>query len=194
MEVWSTTVSCLLALEPQFPLYPSDVIDFIKESRLPYLSYVSLYFSICKKPFAGTDIEKKMSLILKLRNEIEHDKPGTAPAYTQEKADEVMKWYNRLEPFLGRDALLWLPRVRKTNPMPFSNSNSSAVMRFMKYPVAKWVSETTSELQEAMHQMVFDQKGPLKLVSEEENSFEKVDKRFHAGKDPVLMRLWQLGE
>ena len=54
IELWSATVCNLHALEPDFPLYPSSVVKFIKDTRLPFLSYISLYYSICKEPFEGT--------------------------------------------------------------------------------------------------------------------------------------------
>ena len=51
VDIWSTTVHCLHALEPDFPLYPSNVPKFVKEVKLPFLSYMSLYYSLCRKPF-----------------------------------------------------------------------------------------------------------------------------------------------
>jgi hypothetical protein len=37
MELWSTTVKSLLAIEPDFPLYPKNVIKFVEDSRLRFL-------------------------------------------------------------------------------------------------------------------------------------------------------------
>lgn len=54
VELWSTTVCHLHALEPDFPLYPSSVTKFVDETRLPFLSYMSLYYSLCGKHFEGT--------------------------------------------------------------------------------------------------------------------------------------------
>src|SRR5947209_3856437 len=53
-EIWSVTVSRLLALEPDFPLYPTSVTEFAREVHLPFLSFVTLYYFLCgKRDFRG---------------------------------------------------------------------------------------------------------------------------------------------
>jgi hypothetical protein len=192
VELWSRTVACLHSLEPDFPLYPSSVAKFVAETRLPFLSYVSLYYSPCGKPFEGTSSGEKVKTLVDLRHELQHDKPETRAECSKERVDKVLKWKKRLESLVGKEPLLWLPRVRASHEcIGFHLQGEPPVMKFMKYPVAKWAMQATVEVTEEMTTMLFDYKGTKKLWSEKPVE-EMVDARF--GSEEDLRRLWQAGE
>jgi hypothetical protein len=192
VELWSRTVACLHSLEPDFPFYPSSVAKFVAETRLPFLSYVSLYYSLCGKPFEGTSSGEKVKTLVDLRHELQHDKPETHAECSRERMDKVLKWKKRLEPLVGKEPLLWLPRVRVSGEcMGFQLLGEPPVMKFMKYPVAKWAMQATVEVTDEMSTMLFDYKGTKKLWIEKPVE-EMVDARF--GSEEDLRRLWQAGE
>jgi len=192
VELWSRTVACLHSLEPDFPLYPSSVAKFVAETRLPFLSYVSLYYSLCGKPFEGTSSGEKVKTLVDLRHELQHDKPETHNDYSTERVDKVLKWKKRLEPLVGKEPLMWLPRVRvSTECVGFQLQGEPPVMKFMKYPVAKWAIQAIVEVTDEMTAMLFDYKGRKKLWVEKPVE-EMVDGRFSSEKD--LLQLWNAGE
>ena len=84
---------------------------------------------------------------------------------------------------------MWLPRVRNTaDKLGFQNMGEPPVMKFMKFPVAKWAIKSTLEVSNEMAAMIFEHGGTPKLVTD----FSVIDGRFH--NDDDLMRLWQGGE
>ena len=178
VELWSQTVACLHSLEPDFPFYPSSVGKFISETRLPFLSYVSLYYSLCGKPFEGTSSAEKVKILVDLRNELQHDKPeGVYNDRSKEHVDKVLKLKRRLEPLVGRETLMWLPRVRTSEKFPFTLLGEPPVMKFMKYPVAKWAVQATVEVTDEMIKMMLDYKGKKKLFVDKPIE-EMIDERF----------------
>lgn len=190
IELWSTTVSCLHALEPEFPLYPSSVIKFISTTRLSFLSYISLYYSICGKKFEGSHPYEITKTIIALRDEIQHDKPEPYYDYSRERIERVIKWQRRLEPLIGKEELLWLPKIRHEDEKPtgFQLLGEPIVMKFMKYTVAKWAYDATASVTKEMHSMwSHDKSRKVKHATFDKNDF---DQRFT--KD--LLRLWQSGE
>lgn len=192
IELWSSTVCYLHALEPDFPLYPKEVIKFIEETRLPFLAYVSLYYSLCKTPFEGKSTFNKIKIIVGMRNALQHDRPEESEEYSQQRIDEVLKWRKRIEPLVGKEALLWLPRVRQPceERVVLQNLGEPPIMKFMKYPVAKWALDSTVEITKEMNGMLLRYKGKVKLAK------EPIDEGLTGGRfsDPDLQRLWCSGE
>jgi hypothetical protein len=192
VQLWSCTVCYLHALELDFPLYPKSVIRFIRESRLPFMSYISLYYSLCKRPFEGTATHEKAKTIVDMRHELEHDKPEETNEHSTERLNKVLKWKSRLEHLVGKEALLWLPRVRRSDEkLQFEIKGEPSIMKYMKYPVAKWALESTVEIHEDMRDMLFQYEGKKKIAGKLSIE-EMVDERFRKDKD--MLRLWQSGE
>lgn len=192
IELWSATVSNLHALEPEFPLYPSSVIKFISTTRLSFLSYVSLYYSICGNKFEGSHSYEIIKTIIDLRHEIQHDKPEPNNNRSHERIERLIKWQHRLEPLVGKDNLLWLPKIQYNHDKPayFQLGGEPIVMKFMKYTVAKWAYDATAEVTKDMHAMwMHDNRRKVKLVNPDISDF---DQRLTSDKD--LFRLWQSGE
>lgn len=194
VELWSTTVCYLHALEPDFPLYPSSVIKFVEESRLPFLSYMSLYYSLCGEKFEGTSAQEKIKVLVDIRNELQHDKPETRNDYSTERVEKVLKWQRRLTSLVGKDALLWLPRVRYTAEKSFQIQGEPPIMKFMKYPVAKWAVDVTREVKREMRDMLYKYQGQRKLQAEltSEEIIDTIDNRINSS--PEMWRLWVAGE
>src|SRR5208282_2276400 len=59
----STTVWCLMVLEPTFP-FAEDVAEFVKDSRLKWMSYVETAHKLCGRRFKGTAIYQKIKTII----------------------------------------------------------------------------------------------------------------------------------
>lgn len=197
IELWSSTVCKLHALEPDFPLYPKSVTKFVNETRLPFLSYMSLYYHICNKPFEGTSTAEKSKTLIDMRHELQHDKPEPENDYSTERVEKVLKWKKRLIPLVGKDALIWLPRIRISDEKSaFQTQGEPPIMKFMKYPIAKWAVDVTKEITKEMNDMLFDYKGQLKVVKDStiEEIVATVDKRLTEEKDFDLWRLWLAGE
>ena len=197
LELWSATVCYLHGLEPDFPLYPANVTKFVKETRLPFLSYMSLYYSLCGEPFEGTSTAEKSKTLVDMRHELQHDKPEPQNDYSTERIEKVLKWQKRLKPLVGEDDLLWLPRVRHSpEKVGFQIGGEPPIMKFMKYPVAKWAVDVTREITQEMSDMLFKYQGKRKIVKDLtlEEDVATVDKRFTTEKDPDLWRLWVAGE
>ena len=191
VELWSKTAMCLHALEPDFPLYPKSVVKFVQDTRLPFLSYVSLYYSMCGKPFEGTTTALKMKTLVDIRHDLQHDKPEVHDEFSEQRVEKVIKWRNRLESLVGKDGLLWLPDCRgKGKPSSFGMGGEPPIMKFMKYAVAKWADEATTEACKEMHEMLFAYSGKINLVPYD--SLPSRDSRIST--DAELLRLWQSGE
>ncbi len=192
VELWSTTVCYLHALEPDFPLYPSSVTKFVDQTRLPFLSYMSLYYALCGRPFEGGSTYEKSKTLIDMRHELQHDKPERSNDYSTGRVKKVMKWQRRLQHLVGQAALIWLPRVRhSTEKLDFGLGGEPPIMKFMKYPVAKWALEATEEITREMHDLLFEYQGQRKVCKE---STTDIDKRLLAQGDPDLRRLWAAGE
>lgn len=192
VEIWSQTVSLLNALEPEFPLYPKNVSNFVKDTRLPFLSYMSIYYSMCKRPFHGTMTQRDTAILVDIRHEIQHDKPESSETYSTARIDSILKWRKRLESVLSSDDLLWLPRVRETpEKFGFELGSEPAIMKFMKFTLAKWAICTTANICKEMSDMMFQYTGAKKLHPGY-TGMEDFDERL--GKDEQLMRLWKAGE
>jgi len=192
VELWSTTVCYLHALEPDFPLYPKNVIKFVEETRLPFMAYISLYYSLCKKDFEGTSTHNKAKIIVDMRHEFQHDKPETSNEFSGERLDKVLRWRKKLEPLVGKKALLWLPKIRESNEdTELLLGGEPPIMKFMKYPIAKWALESVVDISEEFHDMLVAHKGRKKSRPELHLS-TLCDKRFQENKD--LLRLWQSGK
>jgi hypothetical protein len=186
--IWSCTVNLLQALEPEFPLYPKDVSEFVKDSRLPFLSYVSIYYHMCGKPFDKTTTAEKIKLIVDMRHDIEHDKPEDSNDYSPERVKKVKRWADRLRPHIGKPGLEWLPRVRTTKePMIFHSGGEPPIFKLMKYPVAKWAFDATQHITAEMSGMMFAHRGKKRLLSAE----RPIDASFS---DKRFMRIWASGE
>lgn len=197
VELWSTTVCCLHALEPDFPLYPSSVTKFVNETRLPFLSYMSLYYHLCKKPFEGTSTAEKSKTLVDMRHELQHDKPESQNDYSNERVEKVLKWQKRLISLVGQNDLVWLPRIRRSaEKMDFQIGGEPPIMKFMKYPIAKWALDVTQEITQEMNHMLFKYQGRRKIVKDLtiEELVATVDKRLTKEKDLNLWRLWMAGE
>jgi hypothetical protein len=197
VELWSASVCYLHALEPDFPLYPSSVVKFVKDTRLPFLSYVSLYFSICGEPFEGTAICQKARTIVDMRHELQHDKPEESNDYSTERIDKILKWQKRLIPLVGHESLAWLPRIRRSaDTKGFNIGGEPTIMKFMKYPVAKWAFDTTQEIIQEMSDMLFRYQGRRKIRKEStaDELVASVDNRLSPDEDLELWRLWLAGE
>lgn len=197
VELWSATVCYLHALEPDFPLYPSSVTKFVNETRLPFLSYMSLYYSLCGKPFEGTSTAEKSKTLVDIRHELQHDKPEPENDYSTERVEKVLKWQKRLRSLVGQDALVWLSRIRHSEEkLHFVIGDEPPIMKFMKYPVAKWALDVTQEITQEMCDMLFQYQGRRKIVKDltTEELVATFDRRLTKEKDSKLWRLWQAGE
>lgn len=193
IDIWSNTVCNLHALEPDFPLYPKQVIKFVEDTRLPLLSYASLYYALCKKKFEGTASAHNIKIIVAMRNELQHDKPETSDDYSSMRVDKVLKWKKKLEPLVGKKGLSWLPRVRQSEERsPFEIGGEPPIMKFMKYPVAKWALESTVKINQEITDLMFAYKGNKKLRKARPIEEFFVDERFK--KDSSLRLLWKSGE
>lgn len=187
LELWSETVALLHALEPDFPYYPPRVSKFVEETRLPFLSYIRLYYSLNKREFAGTPSELKAKTVVDLRNDLEHDKPEGLEDWSNERLEKLAKWRKRLEPLVGKDALRWLPTLPYVDPLHgFLIVGEPVVTKFMKYPVAEWAIQATSEVRDEMRQMLFSYPGRKRYPGEHcPASLSPKDA------DPDLWRLWR---
>lgn len=192
VELWSETVACLHSLEPDFPFFPASVSKFVAETRLPFMSYVSLYYSLCGKPFEGTVTAEQVKTLVDMRHELQHDKPENREEYSTVRVNRVLKWRRRLEPLVGAQAIVWQPRVKSSAPdVPIQIQGEPTIMKFMKFPVAKWAAEATCQITEQMRSMLFSYKGKKKLWTEKPLP-EGIDMRFSS--DGELLRLWSAGE
>lgn len=191
-ELWSCLAACLHALEPDFPLDPPSVSTFLKETRLPAIYYFGMYYKLCKKEFKGTNTYQNLDTLVDLRNEIEHDKTETTEEYSATRIKEAKKWIKRLEPLIGRENLLWLPKLQPNEEMQgFTLGGEPIVMKFMKYPVAKWALKVTRELTKEMKEMMFSYQGKKRTLTDgiwDEAALNS----FRA--DEKLIRLWYSAE
>ena len=164
---------------------------------MPFLSYMSLYYHLCGKPFEGTSTAEKSKTLLDIRHELQHDKPESENDYSTERVEKVLKWQKRLRPLVGQDALVWLPPIRRSKEkLGFQIGGEPPIMKFMKYPVAKWALDVTQEIKQEMNDMLFKYQGRKKIVKDVtiEELVATVDKRLTKEKDLDLWRLWQAGE
>jgi hypothetical protein len=166
-ELWSTAVTCLLTMEPAFP-FSEDVAEFVRESRMPWISYLSCIYSMCNRPFKGTSAYQKAKVIIELRDEIIHNKPEPHD-HLSEKA--LASWRRKLEPLVEKNAFDWLPCVgyvaqqEESSPQFFADGSEPTIMKFMKYPIARWVFDATAELCSEMEIMVRTHPGPRRTVA-----------------------------
>ena len=188
LELWSTTVCYLHGIEPAFPLYPKSVVKFVSDTRLSFMSYMSLYYSICQQPFEGTSTAEKAKTIIDLRHELQHDKPEGFAIWDDDRIRRVKKWEARLRPLVGDEALKWLPRVRQTpEATGFTLGGEPLIMKFMKYPIAKWALEATRSICDEMGVIFGRFQGDKKLCP--------TNGAAPSGKiTSDLWRLWYAGE
>ena len=191
MMIWSEAVACLHALEPDFPLYPKSVKKFVTDTRLPFQSYVSLVYHICGNEYAGTDTQNKITVITDIRHELEHDKPESYDEHSKERVDALLKWHTRLIPFIGKEGLLWQPSIRPDGRvLGMTIGGEPIIMKFMKYPVAKWVTDSTKKITNEISDMMMRHQGK-KLVTER----RPMDERYHGEKaNELVRRLWEAGK
>ncbi len=165
-ELWSTAVTCLLTMEPAFP-FSEDVAQFVKDSRMPWIYYLCWVYKICNCRFNGTSSQEKAKVIIELRDEIIHNKPEPID-HLNEKA--ITSWRNKLKGLVGKDAFDWLPCVGhiiekdESHIEYYSDGSEPTIMKFMKYPIAKWAFETTTELCDEMLAMTRKYSGPKKVT------------------------------
>jgi len=165
-ELWSTAVTCLLAMEPAFP-FSEDVEEFVRESRMPWISYLSCVYTMCNRTFKGTSSYQKARIINELRDEIIHNKPEPSDNLN-EKA--LATWRKKLEPLVGKPALDWLPCVGhmvehdECRTCFYTDGSEPTIMKFMKHPIAKWVLDTTADLCDEMLEMMRKHPGPKRLT------------------------------
>jgi hypothetical protein len=135
--------------------------------------------------------QNKISLITDMRHELEHDKPEPHHDDSKERVDALLKWHRRLVPVVGKEALLWQPLIRPGGErVGFTIGGEPIIMKFMKYPVAKWVADTTREITNGVSDMMMRHTGK-KLVADK----RVIDARCHGpNADDIVRRLWQAGE
>ena len=164
-ELWSVLATCLLALEPSNQL-TEDVKDFLKSERIGNLRFFEHYFKICRKRFRGTELYDDLKLIYDMRDVLMHDNPDNLNV---EVEDQIDKWISRLRPRIGEENLKWLPRIPtlfpSDHPVPCWSS-CIAVMNVMRYPVAKWILETSKQIISELYQMMSNHKGPKLQASQ----------------------------
>jgi hypothetical protein len=161
-KLWSVMAKNLLALEPSNAL-TEDVRGFIKEERFANIRFFEHYFKVCKRKFRGTKINDNLKFIYELRDAIVHDKPNESNADIDQ---EIEQWLARLQPRIKDAELRWLPEIPtlSTSGHPFPACSTNALMMVMRYPVAKWVVDTTEQICSELDDMMFNHIGDKRLT------------------------------
>ena len=171
---------------------------FVEQTRLGFEAYISLLFHMCATDYEGTPTQQNISLILDMRNELQHDKPeGHGPEFSEERLQRAREWHSRLLPGVGREALEWIPQVHRPNAVPgvrvvggIRLTGDAVIMKFMRFPIAAWVARTTDDILREMSLTMSLGGGKLRTCDE---SFPLADR--YTGPDAELInRLWLAGE
>ncbi len=134
---------------------------------MPWISYLSWVYKMCKRPFKGGASYQKAKAVIDLRDEIMHSRPEP---YDHLKVETLAGWRKKLEPLVGKPALDWLPVVGHTvqenegGRSYYADGSEPTIMKVMKYPIAKWVVDTTEELCDEMLTMMREHPGPKRVT------------------------------